>query len=204
MTSFEREFDEALCISGLITESATSMKLPRPTDVVGIIRKAGAEAAIVGAHGIFPYTRKPRATLDFNVVVGHGIEEVVQGIKEKWPDLSVKQMPHRIIFMIGDREVIDVIRPTEAVFKLALENSSDMVPTLEMAIVLKYVAIISPNRLPEDRIQDIADLKTMIIKNDFDIQRIADLTSMCDLYHGAVSEITSAILDVWAGKRLSL
>jgi hypothetical protein len=104
-------------------------------------------------------------------------------------------------------EVIDVIKPDEplynSVFSNAVETGGYEVPTLEMMVVLKYAAMVSPFRDASDKAQDFADLKRVVLNNaGLDIEKVKKLAAV--VCKDAPAEAERYILDIRAGRPIAI
>jgi len=197
------KLDEILGISHQIVESVNLIS-PSPKDVINLIDSLNVTYVIIGAHGISVYLGKIRATIDIDIVTDN-IDIVKNAIESKWPELEIVECPSKITFISGKYEIIDLIKPSQPIYKLVLNNCVANIPTLEMSLVLKYAAMISPNRKPDEKTQDAADFKIMVLKNDrIDIDKIKDLTRLSNLYDDAHNEIAQLILDIRNGKTINI
>lgn len=179
--------------------------IPSPADVIEIIARSGMNYSVIGAHGIYKHTKKLRATVDVDIVVSDP-QKAATLIINRWPHLEMVNFEVKITFKHGGHDVIDLIKPGQAVFDLALQNSIEGIPSLEMALVLKFASMISHNRKPEDKMQDAADFGTMVLKNknSISIQKISNLINKADLYPGSEVEITNLISDITQGKQIKI
>ena len=191
----------------IIRESALNAEenIPEPSEVIKIIDQSKTNYVIIGAHGIYHHTQKLRATIDIDIVVSDP-PKVTKLISDAWPFLIIKNLEAKISFMQDGHEVIDLVKPNQPIFLLALQHHADGLPTLEMALVLKFASMISPNRQMPEKTQDAADFKIMTLKNKdkLCLEKLTELAAKAEIYNGApkeISELTSNIID---GKPISI
>jgi hypothetical protein len=208
---------EALETSSYLTTLYRRMYRPMaakitPRMVIKILQQAGVKCLLMGAHGIGGWKDKARSTDDIDLLVPqkqHG--KAVKAIQEAYPDLAVADLP--VVTRFSDKEtgkeVIDLMKPVQDLFKVAFKYSipvgkTHRVPDLEMALVAKFAAMVSPYRRPLKKHQDAADFMDMVEHNlneiDFKkLQRLAD-----KVYKGGAKEIGQLIEDIKAGRTLQI
>ncbi len=107
--------------------------------------------------------------------------------------------------------MIDVIKPHEPLFRVALkhkhavesEGQTYFIPSLELALAMKFAPMVSPTREDEKKYQDAHDFILMVKTNpDIDLETLADLGDL--VYNGGGKEILEKVRQVRAGERLKL
>src|SRR5207249_4499272 len=116
-------------------------------------KEAGVIGLLLGTHGVGGYRSEARATQDVDLLIkrkDHG--KAIQAIQKAFPKLEIHDTPvvTRFIDPKNGKSVIDLMKPTDELFKIAFKNSlpvgdSHYVPGLELAIVSKFAAMVSPN-----------------------------------------------------------
>jgi hypothetical protein len=202
--------------TGLAEELRLSERLSRmqgqeigPSDVIRVLQSAGVEHVLVGAHAISALAGDPRATMDVEVIAEHP-ERARDALAAAYPDLRVEEHPVAIRFKRENREAIDIIRPSSSpVFRAALQHTrrvpmadvQAVVPTLEMALALKFAAMVSIGRQVKDRYQDAHDFIALVERagsaEDQTLSRLGEL-----VYPGGGQEILKLVADARAGRRL--
>jgi hypothetical protein len=180
-----------------------------PTDVVKVLQKAKVRHVLVGAHAISAWAGDPRATIDVDLVASNPAQ-ARKALESAFPDLAVEEQPDAIRFTWEGKERIDVLRPSSSpLFKEALKFATKVklgriqvdVPKLEMALALKFGAMISGTRPTKDKYQDAHDFMAMIEHNKFvDLEKIERFGELA--YAGGGKEILRLVKDARAGKRL--
>jgi len=185
-----------------------------PQDVIRVLTAAKVSFTLVGAHGLGGWTGKPRATEDVDVVVGpRQVKKAVAALTAAFPNLDADD--HPAVVRLRDRDTgavaIDVMKPNQPVIHAALKNTHTVrsgrltykVPSLEMALALKFAPMVSLNRAEDDKHIDDADFIRVVRHNpDIDLDRLAVLGEL--VYPGGGKEIVECVRRVRAGEQLIL
>jgi hypothetical protein len=141
----------------------------QPKEVIKILNKAKVKFTLVGAHGIAGWLEQPRASQDVDVIVHSAHKAAVQAIHKAFPKLTAVDatVVTRFIDPATNLAVIDLMRPQsdlhEAVKDYSVQvGKSHRVPSLDMALALKFAAIESPNREVNKKRQDKVDFVSMV------------------------------------------
>jgi hypothetical protein len=186
----------------------------RPEDVIRVLNAAKVTFTLVGAHGLGGWTGKPRATEDVDVIViQRHVKKAVAALTTAFEHLDVDD--HPAVVRLRDRETgavaIDVMKPNQPIIHAALKNShlirsgplTYKVPSLEMALALKFAPMVSLNRSEIDKQQDAVDFGRMVLANpELDLDQVAALGEL--VYPGGGKEIVEIVRRVRAGAQLSL
>lgn len=202
-----------------IRKTATLSRYQMPTvipvvDVIRLLNAAKISFVLVGAYGSARWRKEGRATEDVDVVVAaKQLKKAVKTLGAAYPHLEPVDLP--VVIRLRDRETQDVLidimkpldQPYREVFKHTRRESIDgqpcRVPTLEMALVMKFSAMTSANRQVEDKYRDAHDLIRMAKNNaDIDEAKVAELAAL--LYPGAGKYIVEMIADARANRTLNL
>jgi hypothetical protein len=185
-----------------------------PLQVIEALNGAGVRFVLLGAHGLGGWMRKPRATEDVDVLVAaRGHKKAVRTLLAAFPHLEADD--HPAVTRLRDRDskavAIDVIKPNQDLFRAALKNTFEVesggqryfIPSLEMALALKFAHRISPNRGTADQYQDAHDFITMVKVNpDLDLDKLAELGEF--VYPGGGKELVEKVGQVRRGGKLHL
>ena len=153
-----------------------------PQDVIDVLNAAGVKNwVLMGLHGYVGYMPEPRATQDVDVLVPYRQQKRAQkAISEKWPSLAVQELSQVIRFRDPadldsegcPKPVIDLMLPWSPFQKMILkeyvvvdEETGHSLPTVEAALVSKYAAILSPNRVRDRKEQDAVDFRRIARAN---------------------------------------
>lgn len=171
----------------------SSYQMPKvilPIDVIRVLNKAKISFVLVGAYGLAGWRKETRTTDDVDIVVsGRQVKKAVKVLLAAFPGLEPVDLPVVVRLRERDSEdvLIDVMKPVQqpymAVFKhthkVSAEGEPYRVPSLEMAVVMKFSAMISINRAPEDKHHDARDFIRMVKNNpQLDQDQAAQLASL--------------------------
>lgn len=185
-----------------------------PLDVIRALNGAGVSFVLAGAHGLGGWIGAPRATEDVDVIVAkRHHKKAVQALLVSFPDLTVDE--HEVVTRLRHRATgavaIAVMRPNQLVFQAALKNVKPVtarrltykVPSLEMALALKFAPMVSLNRADAKKFLDAHDFIQMVQRNPaIDLDKLAELGEL--VYPGGGREIVAKVQHVRAGKTLRL
>jgi hypothetical protein len=185
-----------------------------PLQVIRLLNAAKVRFVLMGAHAIGGWMDKPRATQDVVVlVVARSLRKAVRSLLAAFPHLEADD--HEVVTRLREKEskkvAIDVMKPTQDIFKAALQNTHEaelegekyLIPSLEMALALKFAPMISLHRAPEDRFQDAHDFGTMIKNNPhIDLDKLSELGDL--VYSGGGKELVEKVGQVRRGEMLTL
>ena len=186
----------------------------KPEEVIRVLNAAKVSFTLVGAHGLGGWTGKPRATEDVDIVViQRHVKKSVAALCGAFPHLDVDD--HPAVVRLRDRGTgavaIDVLKPNQAVIHAALKHTHTVhsgrqtykVPSLEMALALKFAPMVSLNRADDDKHVDVADFIRVVRHNsNIDLDQLASLGEL--VYPGGGKEILECVRRVRAGEQLIL
>ncbi|MBM4070905.1 MAG: hypothetical protein FJ271_18425 [Planctomycetes bacterium] len=213
--SFARQHLDALLVASEVRENIRRMYFPRtasmqPEKVIAILNKAKVRYVLMGTFGINGYRDEARATQDVDVLVrSKDHERAVKAIKASFPKLEMEDFP--IVTRFRDpankKPLIDLMKPRHdallAVFKNSiLVGKSHRVPTLEMALVSKFAAMVSPFRDDDKKLVDGGDFVNMV-KHRAKSINLSKLKKLGEkVYRGGGAEISKMVADINAGRRI--
>jgi hypothetical protein len=195
----------------------SSYQMPKvipPIAVIRVLNKAKISFVLVDAYGTAGWRKESRATEDVDVVVAiKQVKKATRLLVEEFPELEPVDLP--VVVRLRDREshdvAIDVMKPVQQpyidVFKnthsVQAEGETYRVPSLEMALVMKFTAMTSLYRADADKFQDAHDFILMVQKNsDLAEAKLADLASL--IYADAGKDILEMVRKIRAGEKLIL
>lgn len=180
-----------------------------PDDVARVLRAAGVEYVVVGAHAANGYTGRPRATVDVDVVVKDP-RKAANAITAAFPKLTMQDTPVVTRFKDEEHEAIDLMKPGGSpLWSRLLSETRDVrigsesvrIPSLEGVLAAKFAAMVSRFRRLADKQQDGVDFLRIVEANEqIDEARANELAEL--VYPGGGKEILKLIADARAGKRL--
>jgi hypothetical protein len=185
-----------------------------PADVIKVLNAAKVTFVLVGAHGIAGWMDDPRATQDVDVVVAaRHVKKALAALLAAFPQLDPDDKP--VVIRLRDRKtkkiVIDVMKPNEQLYRDVLKHTHTVtsggqlfrIPSLEMALVMKFSAMISLHRQDEDKFQDAHDFIRMVKANvEIDVKKLEELGEL--VYPGGGKEIVDKVEQVRRGETLKL
>jgi hypothetical protein len=200
---------KAAQLTGFQMEKAIS-----PGEVVTILNKAGISFVLVGAYGLVGWMKEPRATEDVDVVVAaKHHKKAVSLLVEAFPQLEADD--REVVTRLRHRETkevaIDVMKPNQELYRVVFKHTHKVtfgrqafrVPSLEMALAMKFAPMISLYRADADKYQDAHDFIRMVLANsDIDLARLTELGDL--LYSGGGKELVEKVGQVRRGERLNL
>lgn len=186
----------------------------KPEDVIRVLNAAKVTFTLVGAHGLGGWTGKPRATEDVDIVamIRH-VKKSVTALMAAFPDLDAVELP--VVVRLKHRDTravaIDIMKPYQPVIHAALKHTRTVtsgrltykIPSLEMALALKFAPMVSLNRSDIDKQQDAVDFARVVVNNPaIDLVKLAVLGEL--VYPGGGAEIVEMVRRVRAGEKLNL
>ena len=185
-----------------------------PLDVIRILNNAKVSFVLVGAYGLAGWRKEARATEDIDVVVAaKQVKKAVKLLCQAFPDLEPVDLPVVVrLRWRGTEEVaIDVMKPVQQPYREVFKHAQTVqaggqtyrVPSLEMAILMKYSAMTSLSRAEEDIYQDAHDFILMVKNNtDLDKETLAELATL--LYADGGKDVLELVRKALAGEKLNL
>lgn len=132
---------------------------------------------------------------------------------EAFPSLELVDLP--VVARLTDREThevaIDVMKPNQQLFKAAFQHTKTVhsggqtykIPSLEMALAMKFAPMVSLNREDADKYLDAHDFMHMVKSNpDIDSTTLAELGEL--VYPGGGAEVLELVRKTRAGEKLNL
>jgi hypothetical protein len=185
-----------------------------PLDVIRVLNRAKISFVLVGFHGVGAWMDKPRATEDVDVIVAsRHHKKAIQALRKAFPRLEQEDHPVVTRFKVPEtgKVAIDVMKPNQQLFRAAFkhtkkvraENQEYRIPTVEMALTMKFAPMVSLHRKDRDKLQDAHDFMYIIDSNpDIDLTKLAELGDL--VYPGGGKEIVEKVRQVRAGEKLNL
>ena len=206
---------DALATSSRLTATYRRMYRPMatevyPEDVIRVLNSAGVRPVLMGTHGIGGWRSQARATEDVDVLVKKkDLKKAIRALKEAYPQLKFED--YAVVARFRDpasgRSVIDVMKPTQDVYRLALRHTIPVgathdIPDLEMALASKFAAMVSPRREVEKKLIDGGDFVD-VVKNNRKVLDLPRLRRLAErIYRGGAVEIGQMIEDIDAGRMI--
>src|SRR5262245_59700932 len=199
--------------SGILSRQQMPETIPL-IDVIRVLNKAKISYVLVGAHGLASWRGKPRATEDVDVVVAaNHLKKAVKALTVAFPDLEPVDL--LVVIRLRNRQThdvsIDLMKPVQQPYCEALRNTHSInvdgevvrIPSLELAIVMKFSAMISTYRAPKYKHQDAHDFMQMVDNNPgLSKAKLVELASL--IYAEAGKDILELVRQTRAGEQLIL
>jgi hypothetical protein len=183
-----------------------------PLEIIRILNTTGIRFVLIGTHALGSWMNKPRCTHDVDLLVAaRDHKKAVKALLDAFADLApedkddVTQLRHRETQAV----LIDVYKPHQPLFREALKQTHTVqsseqeyrIPSLEMALTMKFATLVSPTRDQADWFQDAHDFICMIKANpEIGMKRLAIFGKL--VYNGGGGEIVEMVRKVRAGERL--
>lgn len=215
-TDLVRDHMQALHISSEVTSWFRQERQPQvlhvtPERVLATLRRAGVNCVVMGTHAINTYRDEARATQDVDVLVTKkDIRKAVRALEERFPYLEPIELSSvtRFLDAVSQKVVIDVMKPTSRAMQLVFRHTipigkSHRIPTLEMALVSKFIAMTAPNRRRDKRAIDFGDFMNVVQNNrsSLDLEKLKKLADT--VQHGG-ARILKLIEDIDTGREVQL
>lgn len=201
----------------LKTSLLSSYQMPTVIPVMEVIRvlnRGKISFVLVGAYGLAGWRKESRATEDVDIVVAaKQLPKAVKALEAAFPNLEAVDLP--VVIRMRDREtkdvLIDVMKPVQQPYreifkhahKVKAEGQTYRIPSLEMAVVMKFAAMTSLFRADEDKFRDAHDFIRMVKGNpDINKDKLGELASL--IYPDGGKDILEMVRKIQAGEKLSL
>jgi Nucleotidyl transferase AbiEii toxin, Type IV TA system len=205
--------ERSLRKSSLLSSYQMVKAIP-PQEVIQVLNETKISFVLVGAYGLAGWTKEARATEDVDVVVAaKQVKKAAKVLCEVFSHLEAVDLP--VVVRLRDREshevAIDVMKPSQQPYREVFRHTHPVsasgqtyrVPSLEMAIVMKFAAMTSLYRAEEDKHQDAHDFIRIVKQNaKFDQEKLAELGSL--LYADGGKDVLELVRKAQAGEKLDL
>lgn len=184
-----------------------------PEDIVPLLNAGHIRYIVMGTHGVGAWRSEPRATQDIDFLVAKKDHaKAVRILRQAFPKLDV--VDASVVTRFRDRDldkvVIDLMKPNQALFRVAFRNTLDVpklefrAPNLEFALASKFAAMVSHHREPRKKMIDAGDFMDIVAFN----RDLIDRTKLAKLgdrvYQGGGLEILKMVDDTLAGRMIVL
>ncbi len=208
-TLYERHFLKSSTLTSIQVMSAL-----RPLDVIKVLNRHSVRFLLVGAYGLAGWMKEARATedIDFVVMTKHH-KKAIKALLTAFPHLEADDQ--EVVTRLRDRAsqevAVDLMKQNQplhrAAFKYVVKVSASrqtyLIPTLELALALKFAPMVSLLRADEKKHMDAHDFIKMVKMNaDIDLETLSELGDL--VYAGGGQEILEKVRQVRAGERLEL
>jgi len=183
-----------------------------PENVIAALNRAGIRPVLLGTYGIGGYRSEARATEDVDVLVNkRDVRKAVRVLEQEFPDLEIEDNPvvARFRNAVTQKIVLDVLKPTSQAMQAVFRNTvavgkTHRIPTLEMALVTKYLAMKGPTRRRDKKLIDAGDFTNLVLHNRaaIDMKKLKRLGDTVSPGEGA--KILRLIEDIDAGRSIQV
>jgi hypothetical protein len=206
--------DEDLEKASVLSRMMVSHVIP-PAEVIKVLNRAKIRFVLVGAFGLARWLHEARATEDVDVVVfARQVKKVVVTLLDAFPHLEAVDLP--VVTRLRQRDgkqavLIDVMKPMQQPYREVFKHTvpatvgrqSCLIPSVEMALVMKFSAMTSLYRATKDKYQDAHDFINIATTNpDLDRDRAAALAQL--IYPEAGKDILDLLDKARAGETFNI
>jgi len=210
-----RDHLEALATSTRLTRWFRKGREPEvlkvtPDNVIAALNRVGIRPVLLGTYGIGGYRSEARATEDVDVLVGkREVRKAIRVLEEAFPYLEVQdtEVVTRFRNAATQKVALDVMKPSSQAAQAVFRNSISVgkthrIPTLEMALVSKFMAIISPTRRQAKKLIDMGDFVDVVQHNRavLNLRKLRRLAETANPGTGA--KIIRMVADIDAGRAI--
>ncbi len=212
-----RDHRQALRISTMVTRWFRRQREPNvlkvtAENVIAALNRARIRPVLMGTHGLGGYRSEARATEDVGVLVANrNVRKAVQVLEKAFPYLEVVDLPEvaRFVNPVSQKVVLDVMKPNQEAIQVVFRNTirignTHRIPTLEMALASKFVALLSATRRYAKKLIDLADFVDVIQHNRgvLDVEKLRGLGDK--VYPNGGQRILDMVADIDAGRQIQL
>jgi hypothetical protein len=185
-----------------------------PLKVFRVLNAAKVHFMLVGTHALGGWMREPRATTDIDILIGQRFHKrAVRVLLTAFPQLRLEDSEDETHLRDAEtgRILIDVMKTNQSLYRAAFRHSHPvkwkrqtyLIPSLELALVMKFTAMISVTRDYADRHSDAGDFIGMAQSNSIiDSRKLHILGQL--VYNGGGDELMEKVRQVRAGEKLVL
>lgn len=185
-----------------------------PLEVFRVLNEARLRFMLLGTHALGGWMREPRTTTDVDILVGpRGHKKAVRLLLDAFPQLSAEEGDDETHLAVGEsgRPLIDVMKSDRPLYRRAFKHTHEVqsegerywIPALEVAVAMKFAAMISPTRDYADRYGDAHDFLCMIqLHRDLNLVKLHALGQLMAGSDG--DAVVKMVRRVWAGEKFIL
>ncbi len=188
-------------------------KAALPGAVMAVLNQGGVNFMLIGSHGLGGWGQNPRATHDVDILVtARHHPKAIRALLAAFPRFEA--VDSKLMTRLLDRKThqfgIDVLKPNRPLFRAALRHTWVVrtgaqvykIPTLEMALALRFASRTSTERELAGRYQDASDFMRMARLNPgIDFPKLAEWGNLIAPEGG--KELVKKVRQVRAGKKVT-
>lgn len=185
-----------------------------PLEVVRILNNASVRFMLVGAHGLAGWLEEVRLTQDVDVLAAYRQEKkAVRALLAEFPDLEAEDQ--EVVIRLRNPEtgkvLIDVMKVNQPLFRegfkhhhqVNAEGQTYFIPTVEMALAMKFAPMTSLVRSDEKKLQDVIDFRSLVKQHpEINLETLERLGEL--VYPGGGKEILELVRKIRAGERIQI
>ncbi len=214
---FVRQHLEALHVSSMVTGwfrkgREANVEHVTPENVIAALNGVGIRPVMMGTHGVGGYRSEARATQDVDVLVTkRDVRKAVRVLDETFPYLEIidSAVVTRFLDPVTQKVVLDVMKPTSQAIRVVFRNTiavgeTHRIPTLEMALASKFVAMKGPMRRADKKLIDAGDFTNIVMNNRaiLDLEKLKKLGDQ--VYPNGGELILELVDDIDAGRSMHM
>jgi hypothetical protein len=160
-------------------EDASDELKPEPVDKrpkLNDLLHSGIAFVVVGARCANVYSENPRTTQDIDVLT-NDYEKLAEWVHKEFPNLEIEVTDVVIRFLSHGKEVLDIMIPTDDIFKIALHDTRKAgkfrIASAEALLAMKFHSITSSHRKLTRKGQDRVDMANILDHTKVDLKKAA-------------------------------
>ena len=182
-----------------------------PRDVIPVLKAAGVDFMLVGAHGISGWMSEPRATQDVDFILRkRDVAKVSAALMSRFPNLIEQKNPDVRRYFAGEKPVVDLILTTTPLHKrvftefsqMRIDGSTVRVPKVEAALAMKFAAMTGHFRNFMKKHKDASDFIDIATHNEVNIELLNELGEL--VFVGGGKQAVDYVRAARAGKRMEI
>jgi hypothetical protein len=179
-----------------------------PAEIIEVLNKAGVDFVLMGTHGVGGWRSEPRASDDVDfLIAASSHRKAVAAITKAFPKL--KKKAEKVVTRFRDpttkRIVVDLMKPCAPYYLEVFKNTvpagqTHRIPDLEMALVSKFAALMSPLRIDKKKSIDAGDFMDIVDTNSeiIDMEKLQRLAAL--VCSDGAEKIVEFVEDARAGR----
>lgn len=200
-----------------LTSALTRQQVVNPIaveDVIKLLNAAKVRFVLAGAHGLAGWRDSARATEDVDfVVMAKHVKKATKLLIAAYPHLVAED--HEVVVRLRNPETtkvaIDLMKTNQPLYGVVFQHAVSttikgqacLIPSLEMALAMKFAPMISLTREDYKKFIDAGDfIRIVNVNRDINLDTLAELGDL--VYPGGGKEIVEKVRQVRAGERLQL
>jgi hypothetical protein len=186
----------------------------KPLEIIAALNRAGVRFLLIGSHGLGGWLQEPRASQDVDILaMARDLRKSVRILLAEFARLEAEDGDGmtRLRYRETGKAAIDVMKPNREFFRAAFRHThtvrfggqSYRIPSLEMALVLKFAPMVSRPWSDAQKYLDAHDFMCIALANPgINTDKLAELGEL--VYPGGGAEIVEKVRQVRAGEKMNL